>query len=99
MLRGEINMKIERKKVVVIEMDGVDYEMLLDTLGEASKVRSKIYPSLNEKAALLYGSLTAGEMPVFFSESVPYTIDFAKVEEQIAARLVLHMEEAHAKNE
>ena len=54
-------MKVTRKRVVLVEMDNVDYEMLLDTLGEASKVRSKLFPSLNEKAALLYGSITAAE--------------------------------------
>ncbi len=55
-------MRVTSKRVVQIEMDKVDYEMLMDTLGEASKVRSKIYPSLNEKAALLYGSITAADM-------------------------------------
>jgi hypothetical protein len=55
-------MKVTSKRVVLLEMDKVDYEMLMDTLGEASKVRSKLYPSLNEKAALLYGSITAADM-------------------------------------
>lgn len=55
-------MKVTRKRVVQIEMDRVDYEMLVDTLGEASKVRSKLYPSLNDKAASLYGSITAADI-------------------------------------
>ncbi len=59
-------MIVTSKRVVQIEMDKVDYEMLLDTLGEASKVRSKLYPSLNEKAALLYGSMTAGDIHSLF---------------------------------
>ena len=68
-------MRVTSKRVVALEMDNVDFQMLLDTLGEASKVRSKIYPSLNEKAALLYGSITAAEMGDTFIRDITEGVD------------------------
>lgn len=55
-------MRLSRKKVVVLEMDDADYQMLCDTIGQASKVRSKLYPLLNEQAKTLYGLITGGEI-------------------------------------
>ncbi len=97
-------MIVNRKRIVVIEMDNVDYNMLLDTLGEASKVRSKLFPSLNEKAALLYGSMTAGETwPKSFDTETHMLGDFGEEEKRVAAALAVHIEEhkemLDAKNE
>ena len=47
-------MRVKTKIVVTIEMDLSDYDMLLDTLGEATKVKSRLYPTLNKKAKDLY---------------------------------------------
>jgi len=80
-------MRVKTKRVVTIEMDNSDYSMLLDTLGEASKVRSRVYPSLNEKAAMLYGLMTAGEV----SEVI--NVDFAETEKRTAAALAVHLAE------
>ncbi len=53
-------MIVTTKQVVDIQMDNTDFDMLLLTLEEASKVRSKLYPLMNQKAELLRDSLTVG---------------------------------------
>ncbi len=53
-------MRVTTKQVVNIEMDNIDFDALLRTLEEASKVRSKLFPLMNQRAALLRGSLTEG---------------------------------------
>ena len=55
-------MIVRTKQVVSIEMDNVDFDLLLHTLEEASKVRSKLYPLMNQRAAQLRDSLTEGRM-------------------------------------
>lgn len=60
-----MKMRVTTQKVVVIEMAAYDYTMLCDTLHEASKVRTRLFPSLNEKAAMLFGLLTSAEVPGF----------------------------------
>ena len=56
-----MKMRVRHQRVVVIEMASYDYTMLCDTLHEASKVRTRLFPSLNEKAAMLFGLLTSAE--------------------------------------
>jgi hypothetical protein len=75
-------MRVQSKRTMVLEMDRSDYMMLLDTLSEASKVRSKLFPSLNEKAAMLYGLITAADIePRGFAGIVPKPIiEFGEAE-------------------
>lgn len=53
-------MIVTTKQVVNIQMDNIDFDALLRTLEEASKVRSKLFPLMNQRAALLRESLTEG---------------------------------------
>ena len=53
-------MRVTTKQVVNIEMGNDDFHLLLYTLEEASKVRSKLYPLMNQRAARLRDSLTEG---------------------------------------
>lgn len=50
-------MRVKTKRVVTVEMDNSDFAMLLDTLEEASQVRSKLFPLLNQKANTLRDEL------------------------------------------
>jgi len=59
---------VKRKRVVVLEMEEFDYTMLLDTLGQAAKVRSKLFPLLNETAKAFVNLLQ--EEPIIKLSSV-----------------------------
>lgn len=50
--------RVTRKRMVVLEMEASYYHMLQDVLGQASRVRSRVYPVLNETARMFLNQLT-----------------------------------------
>ena len=61
-------MIVTTKQVVNIEMDNTDFDALLHTLDEASKVRSKLFPLMNQRATILRDSLTEGRGAAVWTE-------------------------------